>query len=33
MNADIAKRFNAAGAAITLFTVFCAVLWSFGPRI
>lgn len=29
MNADTAKRFNAAGAAITLFTVFCAVVWAF----
>ena len=29
MTPQTAKRLNAAGAAITLFTVFCAILWAF----
>ena len=29
MSPSVARRFNAAGLAITLVTVFCAVLWAF----
>lgn len=29
MNASAAKRFNFAGALITVFTVICAILWAF----
>ena len=29
MTPETAKRFNLAGAAITVFTVFCAILWAF----
>jgi len=29
MNVGVARRFNAAGAVITLLTVVCAILWAF----
>lgn len=29
MTPETAKRFNIAGAAITVFTVFCAIVWAF----
>lgn len=29
MTPETAKRFNVAGAAITVFTVFCAIVWAF----